>query len=64
MSERFTDDRTRALIESLDARLRESEEVRNRAQDHWRQTPIYPDRRSVGRVRESGESEERGQDHV
>ena len=43
MSEKFTHDRTRALIESLDARLRESEQVRNQAEERRRRARIYPE---------------------
>jgi hypothetical protein len=50
MSERFTDDLTRELIEQIDARLRDAERLRNHADDRRLQRPFWPDRRRVGRV--------------
>ena len=50
MPDRFTDDLTRTLLEQIDARLREAEQVRNRTDEGWRQRPFYPERRRVGRT--------------
>ena len=34
----------------IDARLREAEQVRNQAEQSWRQRPFYPDRRRIERI--------------
>jgi hypothetical protein len=45
MPERFSDDPMRELIDQIDARLREAERVRNKADEQYRDRPFWPERR-------------------
>ncbi len=45
MAERFSDNLMRELLDQIDDRLREAEKVRNRADEHYRGRPFWPERR-------------------
>jgi hypothetical protein len=45
MGERFSDSLMRELIDEIDARLREAERVRNKADEQHRDRPFWPERR-------------------
>lgn len=58
MAERFADDFTRGLIEAIDARLSEAQQLRHRVERRRREAPFWPDRRHIERIADDLDREE------
>lgn len=58
MAERFSDNLMRELIDEIDARLREAERVRNKADEQYRDRPFWPERRRSRRSRDPDEPDD------
>lgn len=58
MAERFVDEFTRDLIEAIDARLSEAQQLWHRFERRRREAPFWPERRHIGRIADDCQQEE------